>query len=645
MAKGASDGMHGVTGGLKRSPGVLTVLPLTIALASFRVLAAGPDSHDLADLSLEELTSIEVTSVSKKPERLGDAPASVFVITAEDIRRSGATSLPEALRLAPNLQVARIDSADYAISARGFNNSTGNKLLVLIDGRSVYTPLFSGVFWDVQDLMMEDIDRIEVISGPGGTLWGTNAVNGVINVITRPSKDTQGTLVSAGAGNLESGFALRHGAALGENGRFRMYGKFFDRQNTELGNGREVADDWSKSQLGFRADWSSPVETVTLQGDAYSGDLEQSAPGTTEVSGLNLLGRWSRQLADGSTVRLQGYYDHTERDIPGTFGENLDVLDVELQHSTRLLQAHEFAWGAGYRYAYDRVQNSAVLAFLPANKSLHWENIFAQDTISLLENVQAILGVRLETNVYTGLEVLPSARLAWKVAPERLIWSSVSRAVRAPSRLDRELFVPASPPFAVLAGGPDFQSEIATVTEIGYRSQPSPRSSYSVTAFHHVYDELRSIEPSPSGPVLGNKMKGTGRGVEAWGNVQVNDIWRLSAGGFVLDQDLELEPDSGDTGTATAGNDPDYQAMLRSSLDLPGRVELDVGIRHVAKLPDPEVPAYTALDVRIGWRPRSDVELSLTGQNLLEASHPEFGTAATRSELSRSIYGRILWRF
>jgi iron complex outermembrane receptor protein len=477
-------------------------------------------------------------------------------------------------------------------------------------------------------------------------LWGTNAVNGVINVITRSARDTRGTLVSGGAGNTEAGIALRHGAALGSGGNVRVYGKFFDRQNTELANGTEVPDDWRKGQLGFRSDWGEGGETVTVQGDAYSGDIEQAAPGTTEITGVNLLGRWNRTLGNGSALRLQGYYDRTTRDIPGTFSEDLDILDFEAQHSLRPAGAHELVWGGGYRYARDRVQNSPGIAFLPLDKTLHWESAFVQDSVPLRENVRATLGLRLERNVYTGLEFLPSARLAWKPAPERLVWGAVSRAVRAPSRLDRELFVPGSPPFVVLAGGPDFQSEVSTVTELGYRAQPSSRLSYSVTAYHHIYDDLRSVEPSAGGPVLGNKMKGTGTGVEAWGAMQVTGNWRLSAGGFVLHQDLELESDSGDTnGVRAAGNDPDYRVVLRSTLDLPRGVELDAGVRHVAKLPDPAVPAYTAVDLRLGWRPRADVEVSLTGQNLFDPRHPEFGTAATRSELARSVYGKILWRF
>ncbi|MCI3951985.1 MAG: hypothetical protein K0R53_1482, partial [Burkholderiales bacterium] len=317
-----------------------------LLVAAFPAQSAAP-ARDLADLSLEELSNIEVTSVSRRAERLSDAPASIFVITREDIRRSGVTSLPEALRLAPNLQVARVNASSYAISARGFNNSIGNKLLVLIDGRTVYTPLFSGVFWDAQDVMLEDVERIEVISGPGATLWGSNAVNGVINVTTRPARDTQGALVSAGAGNLERGGAVRYGAALGGGGHVRLYGKYFDRDNTERADGSPVRDAWDKGQFGFRADWGGADRSFTLQGDAYRGELEQAAPGQIKLEGMNLLGRWNHHLGDGSNLRFQAYYDHTQRNQPGTFREELDIFDVELQHALKPLGAHALVWGGG----------------------------------------------------------------------------------------------------------------------------------------------------------------------------------------------------------------------------------------------------------------------------------------------------------
>jgi iron complex outermembrane receptor protein len=624
--------------------------PVRIPAIIWLLLAAVPSQgvpagRDFADMSLEELSNIEVTSVSRRQERLADAPASIYVITREDIRRSGATSLPEALRLAPNLEVARANSSAYAISARGFNNSIGNKLLVLIDGRTVYTPLFSGVFWDAQDVLLEDIEQIEVISGPGGTLWGTNAVNGVINVTTRPARDTQGALATAGAGNTERGAAARYGAALGANGHLRFYGKFFDRDPTVRADGSSVADAWHKGQAGFRADWDAGVRTFTLQGDAYHADLDQAVPGKTKLSGVNLLGRWNQRLGDGSNLRLQAYYDRTERDQQGVFREELDIADLELQHALSALGAHAVVWGAGYRYANDRVQNSPGLAFLPAERHLSWWNIFAQDEIALSRSLALTLGARLENNDYTGGEVLPSARLAWKITRQRLVWGAVSRAVRSPSRLDREFFVPGTAPF-LLNGGPDFKSEISNVAEIGYRAQASSALTYSVTGFHHTHDRLRSLEPTPSGAfVLDNKIEGSTYGFEGWAQYRLTERWRLTGGAVVLKQQLRLKPDSRDAGgLVSLANDPSHQWMIRSTFDPAPRHELDVALRHVGALPNPPVPAYTAVDARWGWHAQRNLEISLTLNNLLDARHPEFGTPLTRSEFERSIFLKLLWR-
>ena len=617
---------------------------LTFAFAS----AAEPKIKDLADLSLEQLGDIEVTSVSRRTERLGDAAASIFVITAADIRRSGVGSLPEALRLAPNLQVARVTSSSYAISSRGFNNATGNKLLVLIDGRIVYTPLFSGVFWDTQDVMLEDIERIEVISGPGATLWGANAVNGVINVITRSAQDTQGGLISAGVGNQSQVGAARYGGTTSAGGHYRVYGKYFNNENTERANGTPVADDWHKGQVGFRADWGGTGQGFTLLGNAYRGELEQAAPGKQRISGVNLLARWERQLGEDSSLHVQAYYDRTQRVVPGTFAEHLDIFDLEFQHGLRPAKSHNLLWGAGYRYAFDRVDNSAGLAFVPADKNLRWANLFVQDEIELRTNLSLTLGVKAETNVYTGLEWLPSARLAWKAAPQHLVWGALSRAVRAPSRLDRELFIPGNPPF-LLAGGPNFKSEVSKVIELGYRGQPTSSISFSVTAFHHIYDRLRSVEFLPNGVfVLDNKIDGSGNGLEAWGSYQVTPAWRLSAGLLELRQRLGRKPESTDpNGPRALGNDPRHQWMLRSAYNFTHRHELDVAVRRVSELPNPAVPAYTAVDVRLGWRINREFEWSLTARNLFGSGQIEFisgNNPALASVIERSVFLKLLWQ-
>lgn len=597
----------------------------------------------LADLSLEELANLEVTSVSRRAEPLSGAPASIFVITGDDIRRSGATSLAEALRLAPNLHVARVDARQYAISARGFNSTVANKLLVLIDGRTVYTPLFSGVFWDAQDTLLEDIERIEVISGPGATLWGSNAVNGVINVITKPATDTRGALAYAGGGDEETALGARHGLRLDNGGALRVYGKGFARDSTVRASGADAPDAWRRGQAGFRADWGAGTDLYTLQGDAYQGKADQAAPGDVRISGGNVLVRWQRQLAGSDRVQVQAYFDNTHREIPGTFAERLDTYDLEFQHALAVGRDHLLAWGGGHRMARDRVTNSPSLAFLPANRDLKWTNVFVQDEYRVSDALRFTAGAKVEHNPYTGSELLPSARLAWRLDGSRLLWAAASRAVRAPSRLDRELFAPGQPPFLVLAGGPEFRSEISKVFELGYRAQPSARASYSVTAFRSLHDHLRSIEPGPQGPVIANRMEGESTGLEGWGNLQVTPRWRLSVGGTLLDQDLRLEPGSGSTGVSVAGNDPKRQFSLRSSHELGAGHEFDLLVRYVSALPDPAVPDYAAFDARYAWRARAGLELSVSVQNLFDDRHAEFGSAASRSEIERSVFLRVKW--
>jgi iron complex outermembrane receptor protein len=647
-----------------RDPAAARRCRLLASACALGAVVAGPAgaqllAGNLADLSLEELGNIEITSVSKHGERLADAPASVFVITAENIRRSGVKNLPEALRLAPNLQVAQVSASSHAITARGFNGTAANKLLVLIDGRSVYTPLFSGVFWDVQDVLLEDIERIEVISGPAGTLWGTNAVNGVINVITRSAKNTQGGLVAAGAGNRESNAAARYGGTAGSEGHFRVYGQYLDRDNTATAAGTAKSDASHKAQGGFRADWQGTADRLTVEGNAYRGLEGQPLPGSISlttvpdsvdpipVAGVNLLARWERALTDGGQVSLQAYYDRTERTIPLRFDESLDIFDVQFQHSLRLADVHALAWGAEVRYGMDRVVNSAVFAFLPADVNQKWVSLFAQDEITLTPDLRVTAGARIERNDYTGIEFLPDIRLAWKFAPDHLLWTAASRAARSPSRLDRDAFFPGQPPF-LLDGGSNVRSEIANVYQIGYRGQFAARVSFSVTGFYAAYDHLRTqaLAPSRTAVVFANDMEGHTTGIEMWGAYQASSIWRLSGGLSVLRERLTLKPGGIDAAApAAAGRDPALSWLLRSSLDLPAQTELDFTARHVSALTNPTVPEYTAVDVRLGWTPRPDLELSVTGQNLFDGGHGEFTDVSTRTEFGRNVFFKIVARF
>ena len=637
---------------------VMLGLPALSAHASIAQLPEQPS--DLTSLSLEELGNIQVTSVSKKPERLSDAAASVFVITAQDIRRSGARTLPEALRLAPNLQVAEASATGYAISARGMNgsnNSAPNKLLVLIDGRSVYSPLFSGVFWDAQDVMLEDVERIEVISGPGGTLWGVNAVNGVINIITRPAADTRGALLTTSVGNEGFDVGFRYGGSLGTDGHYRVYGKHTRWDHGETADGTTVDDAGHRTLVGFRTDWQRGNDGLTVEGNVYDGSEQQPAPGALAISGVdlvlgdvsnsgaNLTARWNRALAGGGSLDLQAYYDHTRRTVPPMFAERLDILDLQLQHSLRPLGRHSLVWGLNARQSRDRIENtSPYFAFLPARVRQRWTSLFAQDEVALTARLRLTLGARLERNDYTGTEFLPNARLAWKAAPNHLFWTAVSRTMRAPSRLDRDARVPAAPPY-LLDGGDPVRSEVAKVYELGYRGQPTSRLSWSATVFHNDYDHLRTQEIAPSFTYLffGSLMEGQANGIEWWGTFQAAKSWRLSGGFTALDEHFRLKPGSNDVaGPGMKGFDPSHTWQLRSSWSLGNNGELDVGLRHVGKLAKGDVPAYTAIDARLGWMLAPDVEISLTGRNL-SGGHGEYRTRELRRELGRTVILALAW--
>ncbi len=611
---------------------------------------ARADEQSLAELSLEELGQVEVTSVSRRPEPVAAAPASIFVITNDDIRRAGVTSLPEALRLAPNLSVARTDTVQYAISARGFNNAVGNKLLVLIDGRTVYTPLFSGVFWDQQDVLLADVDRIEVISGPGATLWGANAVNGVINIITRSAADTQGTLIDVGGGSFEQQGAVRYGGTLGRNGYFRAYAKSESFDNTQRADGADAIDQWSRAQAGFRGDWDLGHNRFTLQSDVYSGQSQDRgtvlgiALGRIDVSGANVLGRWTRDLSNGDQLQVLTYLDHTERDDFLFFRPTDDLFDAELQH-TLVRGAHHVVWGAGYRHSSDTIETGFATTFIPRSRDLDWENVFAQDSIAVNAKVDVTFGLKLESNDYTQTESLPSARVAWRPTSRRMVWAAVSRAVRAPARYDRDVYFPGTPPFLVV-GGPNFVSEVADVVELGYRAEASDTLSFSVTAFHHAWDKLRSGTALPV--QIENKIEGPADGIEAWATWRASDAWQLSAGLSTLDKNLRLKPGSTDpvgVNNETLANDADYQWLLRSTADLPRHLQLDVRVRHVDALPNPAVPAYTAVDASIGWQPRQMLGVKLTAQNLFDAAHPEYGPDPTRSDLPRTALLELTLRF
>jgi iron complex outermembrane receptor protein len=654
-------------------------LPL---LATLCLLVAGgvahadmdaPSTDELKQLSVEQLMDIEVTSVARHPEKLLQAPAAIQVITQDDIRRSGATSIAEALRLADNLEVAQKNSHDWAISARGFNTALGNKLLVMIDGRTVYTPLYSGVFWDVQDYLLEDIDRIEVISGPGGTLWGANAVNGVINIITKSAADTKGAYAEAGGGNQLEGFGgARYGGELGPNADFRVYGKYFDRGDEVFANGNPAPDAWHQGRAGFRIDSrASPEDTLSFHGDFYDGHEGVDTGGGAQTSGGNVVGRWTHVISDQSDLSLQSYYDRTHLVDPipaytlgalelspaGNLQDDLTTFDTDFQHRFALGEHNRVVWGLGYRFTHDVVRDAPGLGFVPNVLDQNLYSAFLQDEILLGHDWSAIVGSKVEHNDYTGFEVEPNVRLEWTVAPGQALWSAISRAARTPSRIDRDFSEPALPtPLVILKGASSFGAEYVTAYEVGYRGGLGSRVTGSISTFYNVYDDVRSTSITPATIVpfyFQNNLEGRTYGVELSGHYQVFENWSLHAGYDLLEEDLTVKPgqfDLADARNETA--DPKHQASIRSALNLPWRVQFDTTLRWVDALltnngPTPgTVPRYFEMDTRLAWQAGRGLELSLVGQNLLHDHHPEYGfPSPTTVQIQRSVYGKIAWRF
>jgi iron complex outermembrane receptor protein len=627
------------------------VLLLTAPLAALsQVSPDSPPKPELKKLSLDELLNLEVFSVSRKATKFTESAAGIEVITHDMIRRSGVTNLPDVLRLAAGVQVASSDGHTWAISARGFNGTAANKLQVLLDGRSLYTPLYSGVFWDVQDTLLEDIDRIEIIRGPGATMWGANAVNGVINIITKSAKETQGALITGGAGSEEKVFGgVRFGGKLGDRTSYRTYIKYFDRGALSFSNGRDSSDSSKMDQGGFRIDSElTDDSSLTVQGDLNTGRLAKLSSPDTVVGGGNVLARWNRRFSPGSDLQIQFYYDRVDRNTPRSFKEGRNTYDLDLQYRIPSTARHDLIIGGNYRLSSDLIGNTATLAFIPDHRSLRLMSGFLQDEIKLGEEVGLTLGSKFEHNTLSGFEVQPSVRLAWYPGARQTVWGAVSRAVRTPSRIDADLqaFTPTG--VLLLRGDPDFRSEKALAHELGYRIQPHPKVSFDLATFYNSYNDLRSLEPQlPAGLpiVFGNNLTAKTYGTELTANIELTRWWRLTAGHSYLQTNFSLKAESRATGTASEGNDPKHMFTAHSSMNLPARLELDLFLRYVAQLPHPLVPGYKVMDFRLG-RTFGNLELSLAGRNLLDRQHPEFGAQTfTSKEVQRSILGKIAWCF
>jgi iron complex outermembrane receptor protein len=658
------------------------LLAIIVPLVTAAAWADGP-SRDLTELSIEELMDIEitVTSAAKKPQKLTEAPAAISVITGDQIRRAGVTTIPEALRLVPGMHVARVDANKWAISSRGFDGRISNKLLVLLDGRHVYTPLFTGVFWEVQDTVLDDIDRIEIIRGPGGTLWGANAVNGVINVVTKNAKDTQSGLVRLGAGTEERAFgAVRYGGTLGPDAYYRVYAKYLDRDGFVDETGADTDDSWQMRLTGFRIDWDlTPDDSLTIEGDYYDADGRQTViepvftppfglPVSDEIdmTGGDLSARWQRHLGEDSDLALQAYHHQGDRDEAIASGDTA-ITEVEFQHRFPAGERHDLLWGLGVRITSDQVHSGAVLSVEPAKATDTVYHAFIQDEIAITpEQLSLTVGSKFEHNDYTGFEYQPSVRLTWVPTAKQTVWAAVSRAVRTPSRTERRLHFTmpgtADGIFSVWMPSPDYDSETLLAYELGYRVQPSERLALDATAFYNRYDNLQTslpgmptLDPSPLPHTVlplhfGNDSHGTAYGFELAADFKASERWRLYAGYSLLKMEIDPDDDAlpGVQMTYTEGKSPEQMAILRSSWALPGNVDFDITLRYVDALPAIDVESYTELDARAAWRPTPELELFVVGQSLLDAEHAEFRPAMIQTlptQVERSVYVGMTWHF
>jgi iron complex outermembrane receptor protein len=649
-----------------------------------------PDQNNggnLKQLSLEQLGNVEVTTVSKDPQQVLKTPAAIFVITQEDIRRSGATSIPEALRLAPGVEVARIDADHWSVAIRGLAGQFSKDLLVLIDGRSVYTPLFAGVYWDVQSVMLEDVERVEVVRGPGGTIWGANAVNGVINIITKSAENTHGALVTLGGGNVDQGTgSVRYGGTVGKDFNYRIYGTGSIR-GPEFHPDGDGYDHWRMGQMGFRTDWKSgDKDNFTVQGDIYSvgsgetslvalfspaSEVQQSAIGS--ASGGNLLAQWQHTTGEGSDMQIKAYFDRTKRaDIQG--GETRDTFDVDYIQHARIYGAQNLTWGLGARVSPSNfLQTSPGVNFLPNKQTDSIYSGFVQYELPIIrDKVTLTAGTKLEHNNFSGFEYEPSVRLLWTPTARQSFWTAVTRAARTPSRQDQDVVFDifagtinlGTPPFPTpvyfeIQGNPKARAEQLIGYEVGYRTQVTSSVYVDFTAFYNTYNGLQGFGPaainqaSPTAPVFfvlpyANIIKGHTTGVEIAPDWKITHWWQLRGSYSYLDMALRDKPGFTDVGNLLPnylGSSPRHVVSFQSLFNLPKRFELDTTYRYTSGLRQYSVGAYSTADLRLGWHRGEGLDFSVIGQNLLQPFHHEFGgNPGPLVGIKRSVYGKITWR-
>ena len=641
---------------------------------------AGQSARSVSQLSLEELGDMEVTTVSKTPEMLRRTTAAIYVITQEDIRRSGATALPDILRLAPGVQVARIDSDHWAVGIRGFGDQFSKSVLVLVDGRNLYTPLFAGIYWGAQDTLLEDIERIEVIRGPGGTVWGANAVNGVINIITKNASETSGVLVSGLTGNVDRG---RAGFRFGGNNRgafgYRVYGKAFNRDAEFHTNGRDF-DAWRMRQAGFRADWGGTVDNLTVQGDVYRANEGQSvAFGSfspladitsyepVKLSGGNVMMAWRRPFSPTNDIQFRAYYDRTALLGP-QLGQTRNTVDLDFVQRIGSVMRQDIRWGLGTHISASHfTQTVQTLDLEPREETDSIVSAFAQDEIALVPSrLSVTVGAKLEHNNFTGAEVQPSARVLWMPNDWQSVWFAATRAVRTPSQLETRLLLTRYlggqiPTFLQIAGNTDFEAERLKGYEAGYRVVLGDRAFVEVSAFRNRHDRLQSFgapstevrtSPLPAHLLFilpyANGVAGSSRGAELSGNWKASGWLQIKGSYSYLHVDVHntlTAPDVLNVVRTYNGSSPDHQLRLQALLTLPRGWEVDQSWRRVSELPSRMVPEYTTVDARVGYRVTRTLDVSVAGQNLLQGHHPEFGhDPGPIVAIRRSVYVAATWR-
>ena len=608
----------------------------------------------LKRLSIEELAETDITGSGRRPEQLDQVASAVTVITSDDLRRYGVMTLPQALRLADTMHVARVAGPGYAISLRGFNITTANKMLVMIDGRTIYSPVFAGVFWEAQDMLIADIERIEVVRGPGGTVWGANAVNGIIHVITKSAADTRGTFINTAIGTETTGpFAVRHGGRFGVAGSYRVYAKVRTDDDPELLAGGPAGNEHTMGQGGFRIESDRGGNNyAVLQGDVFGADtgLGVNVDRSIRWRGGNLLGRWIRRSANAGETSLQAYYDYFYRRVPQQYRGELHTVDLDAQHQ-RHVGRHTIVVGAGYRhYRGDDLGDGPGFFFEPQQRVSHRSNVFGQAQFAIGSQLFLSVGTKLEHNEFTGAEVQPMVAARW-TRGRQTVWGSVSKAVRVPTRFDTDLrFRVPNSPLLALTGTEDFRSESVIAYEAGYRTRLGQRLSIDIAAYDNRYDHLRSQELSPIPPGipirLMNMLNAVTRGIEMTARVQAASWWQIESGYTHFWKRFEFDAGSTDrSGGRDEANDPRHMFKLRSFVNAGTRFEIDGFVRHVGALPNPAVDAYTELDARVGYRVRPGWELSLVGSNLLHDNHLEFRGGTPPQLYERSVTLRSTWRF